>query len=88
MWCTFQTHFSLGRRDQITKEESEKKHLYFSLSFKLVHLLQNKPHFLQNEFALQNEFFYIVKLFLTELNFLKRDTNIYFKQIYLKKKIY
>ena len=35
---------------------------------------------LQNVFVLKNEFFYAV-IFLTELNFLKEDTNIYFKQI-------
>ena len=41
---------------------------------------------LQNAFVLKNEFFYT--FFLTELNFLKGDTNIYFKQIifYEKKK--
>ena len=38
----------------------------------------------------QNENFYRVKFFLTELNFLKEDTNIYFKYITLfeKKKIF
>ena len=35
---------------------------------------------LQNAFVLKNEFFYTL-FFLTELNFLKGDTNIYFKQI-------
>ena len=30
-------------------------------------------------FYKQNEFFYRVKFFLTELNFMKGDTNIYFK---------
>ena len=42
---------------------------------------------LQNAFVLKNEFFYTL-FFLTELNFLKGDTNIYFKQIifYEKKK--
>ena len=30
-------------------------------------------------FYIQNEFFYKQKFFFTELNFLKRDTNIYFK---------
>ena len=29
----------------------------------------------------QNEYFYGVKFFLTELNFLKGDTNIYFEYI-------
>ena len=47
-------------------------------------MLQNwieiKIHLLQNAFVLQNEFF------LTELNFLKGDTNIYFKQIPLFEK--
>ena len=38
----------------------------------------------------QNEYFYRVKFFLTELNFLKGDTNIYFEYITLfeKKKIF
>ena len=38
----------------------------------------------------QNEYFYKVKFFLTELNFLKGDTNIYFEYITLfeKKKIF
>ena len=31
----------------------------------------------------QNEYFYRVKFFLTELSFLKRDTNIYFEYITL-----
>ena len=30
-------------------------------------------------FYRQNEFFYRVKIFLIELNFMKGDTNIYFK---------
>ena len=34
-------------------------------------------------FYKQNEFFYKVKFFLTELNFMKGDTNIYFKKITL-----
>ena len=39
----------------------------------------------------QNEYFYRVKFFLTELNFLKGDANIYFEYITLfekKKKIF
>ena len=38
----------------------------------------------------QNEYFYRVKFFLTELIFLKGDTNIYFEYIALfeKKKIF
>ena len=38
----------------------------------------------------QNEYFYRVKFFLTELSFLKGDTNIYFEYITLseKKKIF
>ena len=38
----------------------------------------------------QNEYFYRVESFLTELNFLKGDTNIYFEYITLfeKKKIF
>ena len=34
----------------------------------------------------QNEYFYKVKFFLTELNFLKGDTNIYFEYITLFEK--
>ena len=34
----------------------------------------------------QNECFYRVKFFLTELNFLKGDTNIYFEDITLFEK--
>ena len=36
----------------------------------------------------QNEYFYKVKFFLTELNFLKEDTNIYFEYITLFGKKY
>ena len=38
----------------------------------------------------QNEYFYRVKSFLTNLNFLKEDTNIYFEKIasFEKKKIF
>ena len=36
----------------------------------------------------QNEYFYRVKFFLTELNFLKGDTNIYFVYITLFEKEY
>ena len=35
---------------------------------------------LQNVFVVNHDFFYTL-IFLTELNFLKGDTNIYFKQI-------
>ena len=41
--------------------------------------IENKVHLLQNEFVLQHEYFYKVKFFLTEQNFLKGDTNICFK---------
>ena len=43
---------------------------------------------LQNAFVLKNEFFYTV-IFFNRINFLKGDTNIYFKQIifFEKKKI-
>ena len=34
----------------------------------------------------QNEYFYRVRFFLTELIFLKRDTNIYFEYIALFEK--
>ena len=75
------------------KNRISKKYLFFSLSFKPVHLLQNwienKIHLLQNAFILQNEFFLQSEFFLTELNFLKGDTNIHFKEIpsFEKKKI-
>ena len=38
----------------------------------------------------QNKYFYRLKFFLTELNFLKGDTNVYFEYITLfeKKKIF
>ena len=40
--------------------------------------MENKIHLLQNEFVLQI-FFFQSQIYLTELNFLKGDTNIYLK---------
>ena len=55
--------------DQTKRAESQKHTYIFSLSFKPVHLLQNKIenkiHVLQNAFVLQNKFF-------TELIFFNR----------------
>ena len=41
--------------------------------------MENKIHLLQNEFVLQIFFFFQSQIYLTELNFLKGDTNIYLK---------
>ena len=40
--------------------------------------MENKIHLLQNEFVLPI-FFFQSQIYLTELNFLKGDTNIYLK---------
>ena len=73
--------------DQITRAKS-KKHLYFfhyHLNLLICCKTELKIKFIFTEWIfLQSEFF------LTELNFLKGDTNIYFKQIPLfeKKRFY
>ena len=69
----------LNLKTRLLEQNLKKNSYIFSLSFKPVHLLQNE---IENKIhVLQNEYFYRVNYFLTELNFLKRDTNIYFKQI-------
>ena len=67
----------LNLKTRLQERNLKKNTCIFSRSFKPVHLLLNqiesKINLLHNEFVLQNEFF------KTELNFLKGDTNIYFK---------
>ena len=66
----------LNLKTRLQAQNLKKTLIFFSLSCKPVHLLQNwienKIHFLQNAFVLQNEHFYWVIFFLTELNFWKR----------------
>ena len=80
----------LNLKTRLQEQNLKRTLTFFSLSFKLVHLLQNwienKIHLLQNAFVLQNEFFYRANFFLTKLNFLKGDTNTYLKQIPLFEK--
>ena len=69
------------------KEQNLKQILFFHYHLNLLIFCKTKLkikfiriHVLQNAFVLQNEFFLTERIFfLTELNFLKGGTNIYFK---------
>ena len=77
MFRFYKTILNLKTRLQ---EQNLKKNTYiFSLLFKPVHLLQN--YFKNEIYVLQNAF-----ILNSELNFLKGDTNLYFKQITFSEK--